>query len=69
MKWHEGVEVKLPDLVQEEVAQLEKLIRTATLKLNSIKREHQLGIFCCIDSENSNGWNHNGNCKNWVLPY
>lgn len=63
-------ELKLLDpIVQEEIKQLQKLISTNTNILYDIKRKNKIGIFCCDDSENSNGWNHNGNCKNWVLTF
>lgn len=57
-----------PEL-QEEVRQLEIMIRAGTNKLYAIKRKYGIGLFCCRDSENSLGWNHNGKCKNWVLTF
>ena len=51
------------------IEELEKQINISRGELIDLKRKYQLDIFCCRKSENSNGWHHNDNCKNWVLTY
>lgn len=53
----------------ERLKELEKQQVEITSEMLKIKRKYKLDIYCCKDSENSNGWSHNGNCVNWVMPY
>jgi hypothetical protein len=59
------------DKVEDEIhiRELEDQINKLTLECKALKRKHGLGIYCCKDSEWSSGWNHNTNCKNFVLVY
>jgi hypothetical protein len=33
----------------------------------SVNSSHSLS--CCVQSSSSNGWRHNGDCKNWTSCY
>ncbi len=59
------------DKVEDEIRikELEDQINKLTSECKTLKRKHGLGVYCCIESEYSNGWRHNTNCKNWVLVH
>jgi hypothetical protein len=64
---HELSTVPTDDMTR--IHQLEQMLKAISAELLMLRRKHQIGIHCCHDAENSNGWSHSGKCKNWVLVY
>lgn len=53
----------------QQIDLIEKQIAFLTLRMIRLKRKHRIGIYCCIQAENSLGWHHASECKNNVLKY
>jgi len=64
---HELNSVPVDD--QSRILTLEAQASKIHAALVTLRRKHGIGIYCCSNAESSNGWYHNGNCKNWVLVY
>lgn len=57
---------------ESELKRIEEL-KAQILILNNelliLQRKHKIDGHCCRAYETSNGWCHDGTCKNWVMKY